>query len=388
MPSLPATETDDETVSPLREPEQPVGAKRKQALKAGQSKCWFLGCSCTTGLEPIPKDRVADCAFLLGLEHGISADGTGERTLPPTHNKLCAQHRPTLPKERLIGAAVLLEVDSKLVRAVVTGPAPAESQGAASLRGVAAARAARAARPSLWRAEGSNGVVQDLEEADVWRRAKLLVAYDADRKAAADGKAKELATKVKTLQQRLRRAAEAAADEGEEGEEGEGEGDSTTAAPTPSQPGTRTVRIRVPVPRDWRPGEALDLEVPAGFVAHSLAKRVLVAAPPGTVAGALVKVDVALQIEPPLTPAPPTKQGKKAEQARNFIKERAAFYGLDYSPSPNPRNPTIAWPLREQVACPCPRSVVRPVQLPLATLTRPCPPGCTALLCQPAARVL
>ena len=116
-----------------------AGAKRKQGLQPGRNICWVIGCRCSTNLEGIPTDRVADATFIMQNEMGISfRDGERQRKLPENkaHNKLCPQHRPVLPQGRLIGAKVLLESQGGFVCATVTGPAPLPARRALPAHGV------------------------------------------------------------------------------------------------------------------------------------------------------------------------------------------------------------------------------------------------------------
>ena len=110
------------------------------------------------------------------------------------------------------------------------------------------------------------------------------------------------------------------------------------------------MRIRVPLPRSWQPGEPIALDVPAGFVPRSRAVRLMRLPPADSIPGAMVTFDADLPLDPP-TPPPVTvdKGGRKAADLRRYITARAEQLKLSYSPQPNLLNPKRTWPLREQL---------------------------------------
>ena len=330
-----------------------AGAKRKQAAKPGRDICWVAGCRCSYGLKGVPNDRVADATFVMKNQMGISfGDADAPRRLPEnkSENRLCARHLPTLPRERVLGAAVLLMTQGRFVRATVTGPAPSEGRGGAG-RAVAAAQGARAPRPHRWRAEGG-GVHEDLEEVEIWKRAALLASYERDVKSRVAGERKEAERKLNTLRHQMARLrSQVDGDDADEDDEEEGDGGEAMDSEregTPTALPRRAVRVRVPVPDGWQPGDPINIELAAGHVEGSRAGRFVAVPRASDVADGFAHVEVLVTIDAPPAQTKPVKEGNKAAQLEALINSRASTLGLVYNSTPNPLNPKRTWPLREQ----------------------------------------
>ena len=103
---------------------QHSGHSGKPLLHAGRSKCWIEGCDCTTGLEGIPPDRIADAQHVMqhDMQLQFGAFKGAARALPKMkrQNKLCLLHRPILPAKQIIGASVLIKLGGEFVPVAVT----------------------------------------------------------------------------------------------------------------------------------------------------------------------------------------------------------------------------------------------------------------------------
>ena len=197
-----ATEDDVELPEAGTEPTKASG-KRKQRVNPGQHCCWWPDCDARGEVcKPCPKERVQDAQF--GLEVHLGYDpmagvSAGKpRLLPDKHNKLCPQHFPVLPEQRILGATVLLEEDGQLVPATVEAPVAGRRRVAAG----AALSAVAVIRQQKWMARTEAGVAHELSTADVWRCAGLFKVH---KEGLARQKA-ENAKKVQSLQTMLARA--------------------------------------------------------------------------------------------------------------------------------------------------------------------------------------
>mgnify|MGYP007078182371 CR=1 FL=1 len=268
---------------PTEEPTEAVGGKRKARVNPGQHKCWILGCDCRFNLKTVPPDRVPDARYCLELHGGMDPTagvaGAALRRLPLKHNKLCNAHYPDLPEQQIIGAEVLVPMESSLIEGVVQGPKPSTRRAAAG----AALSAAALIREQRWLVKETAGdAVHEMSTAEVWRQAALLRANADLLKKQADG---AKARRIKSLQVMLQRERARAAEKEQQPQP------PSTPPPAGRSPRSlpcsprrssaappvvrrQTALIRVRVPERWRPGDSITVDVPADFVPGSAAKTI------------------------------------------------------------------------------------------------------------------
>ena len=376
-PLLEAMEVDTQACSPTDEEETDpldvmAGAaavapraavpKRKRGLVGGRGVCWLQGCDCEDDLEGVPRERVEDAMHTMQHEMGLEL-GTFKgqpRKLPDRdgHNKLCRLHRPALPRQRIIGASVLVKVSGEFLPATVMGPVLVAGSGARAARDLAAPSS-----PQRWvvQGEAADDGSTDMTTAEVWAAAELRRSYDASVTVAEAAAKKRYTGKINALQHKIaydkdklkpkppavprpttspspRRAPQ----------------QPTAPPPPPAAPATvARVKIRVPLPRSWLVGQPIALDVLAGYVQapqRSRAIKLMKLPPADSIPGAFVTFDCELPLDPPPPPSVTvTKSGRKAADARRYIEERSKQLGLVYSTQPNPLNPKRSWPIRERL---------------------------------------